>query len=118
MKYIEISSNDFWKQVFCSSDNIIQPVIIENSNFQQEIAIKVKKPLHVAGCDTIFIEDEIVTVDIKKQKLKEIMPLQQIKILEEINDIALALEKIEQYNKKNHIVNLRKKFNIDKKSRV
>lgn len=117
MKYVEISSNDFWKQVFCSSDNFIQPVIIENSNFQHEIAIKIKTPLHVAGCDTIFMEDEIVIVDIKKQKLKEIMPLKQIKIIEPINDIAIALTKVEEYNKKNHIINLRKKFNIDKKSR-
>lgn len=118
MKYLEINSNDFWKQVFCNSENIIQPVIIENINFQQEIAVRVNKAIHVEYCDTVFMEDEFIIVDIKKQTIKEVIPESGIKVLEDIIDISDALLKIETYNKKNHIANLRKKFNSDKKSRV
>lgn len=117
MKYLEMSHNDFFKQVFFNSEDIFQTVIIENIHFNQEIAVKIKTPLHVENCDTIFMEDEIVIVDIKKQILKEVVLINKIKIIEEINDISLALEKVNSYNKKNHIINLRKKFNIDKKSR-
>lgn len=118
MNYLEINSNDFWKQVFCNSENIIQPVIIENISFQQEIAVRINKAIHVEHCDTVFMEDEFVIVDIKKQMIKEVIPENNIKVLEDILDISEALLKIETYNKKNHIANLRKKFNSDKKSRV
>lgn len=119
MIYLEINLNDFWKQVFCNSDNILQPVIIENENFQQEIAVKITEAMHVENCDTIFMEDELVIVDIKKQNIKQVVQQDKMKILENIEDISLALEKIESFNKKNQIANLRKKFaSNDKKTRV
>lgn len=118
MNYLEINSNDFWKQVFCNSENIIQTVKIENSHFQQEIAVKIKKPIHVEKCDTVFMEDELVIVDINNQVIKEVIPQNKVTILEEVVDISVALLEIENYNKKNQISNLRKKFNSDKKTRV
>lgn len=118
MKYLEISSNDFWKQVFCNSENIIQPVIIENSNFQQEIALKIKNAIHVEHCDTVFMEDELVIVDIKKQIIKEVIPENKLKIVCDVSDITEAVLHIETFNKKHHIANLRKKFNSDKKTHV
>lgn len=119
MKYLEITSNDFWKQVFYNSENIVQPVKIENESFQQEIAVQIMKAMHVENCDTIFMEDELVIVDIKKQNIKQVIPQDKIKILEAIEDISLAVEQIDSFNKKNQIANLRKKFiSNDKKTRV
>lgn len=115
VKYLEINSNDFWKQVFYNSENLIQAVKIEKSNFQQEIAVKIKKSMHVEYCDTVFMEDDLIIVNISKQIIKEVLDQNQATILEEITDISLALKEITLYNKKNQIVNLRKQFNYDKK---
>lgn len=116
MNYLEINLNDFWKQVFCNSEDIIQSVKIENSHFQQEIAVIIKKPIHVEKCDTVFMEDELVILDIKNQFIKEVILQNKVTILEDILDISLALLQIEKYNKKNQIANLRKKFNSDKRT--
>ena len=109
MNIKEINNKNFWKQVFCNSENLFEIVSVEY-NFKYELALLIKEIIHLDGCDNIFMNNEIVTIDLKKQEIKEVLEQKNVQIINYYQDISIAFNDIETYNKKNHITNLRKKF--------
>lgn len=109
MNIKEIDNKNFWKQVFFNSEELFNIVSIEQ-NFHYELGLLMQENIHVDGCDNVFLKNEIVTIDLKNQKIKEVLEQKNIHIVHSYNDISLAFDDIEKYNKKNHISNLRKKF--------
>ena len=44
--------------------------------------------IHVDGCDNVFLKNEIVTIDLKNQKIKEVLEQKNIHIVHSYNDIS------------------------------
>ena len=109
MNIKEINEKNFWKQVFCNSEKLFNVACVEY-NFRYELALLIKEDIHVDICDNVFLKNEIVLIDLKNQKITEVLDNTKVKIINEYSDTSLAFNEIQEYNKKNQITNLRKRF--------